>query len=154
MSKTFTIELPDDIAQQLGVATNAVEAPLQKLILDTLNTLSELRRSLQNDNLLVRASAVKKLGELGIEAAIPDLAQALKDRDHIVKAAAVDALRKIGTEDALSIIGQNQHTNRQNSTNVPSLMSLAGTLKIGTIDLGENHDRYTAEDLEQELSDA
>lgn len=104
MPKTVTIEVPDDLAQQLGVPDDAVEAPLQKLIVNVLSTLAELVRSLQHESFSIRVSAARKLGELGLEAAIPALEKALSDENSIVRSAVVEALQTIGTEEALALL--------------------------------------------------
>ena len=74
MTKTVTIKLPDDLAQQLGISGDGGESSLQKIVLHTLTTLAELMRSLQSDNPTVRAHASIGTTDLG------------ENHDHIAEA--------------------------------------------------------------------
>ena len=122
MYKTVTIELPDDLAQQLGISDDAVEDPLQKLITDTLCTLAVFVRLLKDEDATVRAETTKRLEELGVESVI----QAVLEQN-------------IKKDESLQNVGYD------------SLIALAGTLHLGTTDLGEHHDRYLAEDSALDL---
>ena len=154
MTKMVTIELPDDLAQQLGISGNGGEGSLQKLVLHTLNTLAELMRSLQSDNPTVRAHATKELGDMGAETAISALCRALKDNDLAVQRITMEALQKIGTEEALEALAQHPSVRFDEATSIfifDPLSALVGTLQSDVTDLGKNHDRYLAEELEREL---
>lgn len=154
MSQTVTIELPDDAVQKLGVPADALEAPIQKLVLDMLNILDELVRSLQHSKASIRIQSAKTLGNMKIEAAVPALRQALKDNDLMVQESAVEALKKIKTADALQAISQHPFVRLDKTTSkfiFDPLSALAGTLESNVNDLSENHDLYLAEDLEREL---
>ena len=154
MSKTVTIELSDDLAQQLGAFDDGGESSLQKTVLHTLHVLAGLMRSLQDDDPAVRAQAVKGLGGMGAETAIAKLAEALADPDLMVQHSAAIALRSIGTIEAVTMLNRQEPMSVEGSItelDYEPLLALAGTLKLGTTDLGENHDRYIAEVLEAEL---
>lgn len=154
MTKTVTIELPDDLAQQLGVSGDGGEGSLQKIVLHTLTTLAGLIRSLQSDTPTVRAHAAKALGDMGSEIAVSALCRALRDSDLAVQKITVEALQKIGTEEALEALAQ--HPSVRFDEAIPTfvfdpLSALVGTLESDATDLGENHDRHLAEELEREL---
>lgn len=157
MVKTVTIELPDSVVQKLGdvqhlsASSRAVESSLQTLIKNTLDLLSELTQRLQGQDETLRAEAASKLGDLKLEAAIPALSQALSDNSNLVKDAAEHALKTIGTQEALSALDQAKDAQLNTTSDFDSLAALVGTLDLGTTDLGENHDKYIAEALEQEL---
>lgn len=154
MSKTVTIELPDDLAQQLGVSGNGGEGSLQKTVLHTLTMLAELMRSLQSDNPTVRAQAAKGLGDMGAETAVSALCRALKDNDLAVQKNTVEALQKIGTKEALGALAQYPSVRFDEATSTfvfDPLSALVGTLQSDVADLAENHDHYLAEELEREL---
>ena len=154
MSKTVTIELPDDLVQQLGVSDSSEEDSLQKIVLHTLTVLAKLMRSLQSNNPTVRAQAAKESGDMGAETAIIKLAEALTDPDLLVQHSAATALRSIGTTEAMTMLRKQDSMSVESSItelDYEPLLALAGTLKIGITDLGENHDDYIAEVLEAEL---
>ena len=155
MNKTLTINLPDKLEEQLGILTDASDNSLEKLILQTLQTLANSIQSLHDANPNVRAKAATKLGLIGTETAIPALIQALEDNDINVRQAAAKALRQIGTEYALEVLEHGLSTeslsSAQDSTFDP-ITPLIGTLHLETIDLAENHDRYLSEALELELN--
>ncbi|MCU0568027.1 MAG: HEAT repeat domain-containing protein [Oculatellaceae cyanobacterium Prado106] len=151
MSKTLTIELPDDL-EPLSVQANALNQPLEKFVLQALNAIATLLQDLQNPNPQIRQAAVEALGAMGTEIAVPTLSQALNDENPRVRQATVDALRKIGTETALSAISQNAPSEAEQTSHYPSIASLIGTLHLGTTDLAENHDYYIGEALAQELN--
>lgn len=154
MSKTVTIELPDDLAQQLGVDDSSGEGSLQKIVLHTLTVLAELMRSLQSDDPTVRAHAAKALGDMGAETAVLALCGALKDNDLAVQRITAEALQKIGTEEALEVLAQHSSVRFDEAIHTfvfDPLSALVGTLQSDVTDLGENHDHYLAEELDREL---
>lgn len=153
MTKSLTIELPDDLTERLGTLAATSDASLKELILQTIQLLAASMQSLQDENPTVRANAARTLGFMGTTSAVPALGQALQDEDLMVRQAAADALRHIGTEPALALLAQQPSGQlSQNNAVVDSLSALIGTLNLGTTDLAEHHDRYLAESLEQELN--
>ena len=154
MSKTVTIELSDDLVQQLGVSDSSGEDALQRIVLHTLTVLAKLMRSLQSNNPTVLAQAAKELGNMGAETAIAKIAEALTDPDLLVQHNAATALRSIGTTEAMTMLRKQDSMSVESSItelDYEPLLALAGTLKIGITDLGENHDDYIAEVIEAEL---
>ena len=155
MTKTLTINLPENLEEQLGNLTNATDDSLEKLILQTLQTLANSIQSLHDANTDVRVKAATTLGLMGAETAIPALTQALEDNDITVRQAAAKALRQIGTESALKVLEQKLSTESSSSaqdSNFDPITPLIGTLHLETTDLAENHDRYLSEALELELN--
>ena len=155
MTKTLTIELPDNLSEQLRTLTDPAEESLEKLILQTLQSLANYLQSLQEANPAIRANAAKTLGVIGAETAIPALGQALHDKDSSVRQCAAEALQLIGTESALALLAQQQSEQSLASREAEAfdpITPLIGTLYIGTTDLAENHDYYLAEALERELT--
>ena len=155
MTKTLTIELPDELTERLCILVATSDDSLEELILQTIQLLAASIQFLQNEDPTVRANAVRTLGFIGTELAIPALGQALQDEDLIVHQAAADALRHIGTEPALALLSQQSsetlprpHVNAA----VDPLSDLIGTLHLGTTDLAEDHDRYLTDALKQELN--
>ena len=152
MSQTLTIELPDDIMQQAEASANAMPIPLQKLMADVLVAFLGSLQSLQNADPDIRTKAIAEIGNLKTEATIPILKEALQDEDLTVQKTAATALQNIGTEQALNVLRQSSYAQDDPlSADFDALLDLAGTLDIGTTDLGDNHDRYIAEVLEREL---
>ena len=153
MPKTLTIELPDNLEERLDILANAVDESLEKLILQTLQTLVTSMQSLHDASSVVRVKAATTLGLIGTEAAIPALAQALADDDIAVRQAAAEALRQIGTESALAVLGQEAPDSVSSTPDLTfdPITPLIGALHLGTTDLAEDHDRYLTEALEQEL---
>lgn len=149
MTTTLNIELPDNLIEQLGVSTESVEVPLQKMVLQSLQTLANLTRSLHDKDLKVRIQSVHKLGERG-EEAISALRYALNDDDLTVQKSAVDALKKIGTEEALHALSKHPFVRVDEHTSdiiFDPLSVLVGSLKFDVSDLAENHDFYIAKEL-------
>lgn len=146
MTKTLTIELPDNLSEPLGAIADTA---LAEFVLQTLQLLASTTQSLQDANPLERAKAATILGLVGTDTAIPSLAQALDDEAPAVREAATSALQKIGTQPALALLKQTEAA--ASSITVDPLASLIGTLHLGTTDLAENHDHHIAEALEQEL---
>lgn len=154
MSKTLTIELPDDLSERLGTLAATSDASLEELILQTIQLLATSMQSLQDENPTVRVNAARTLGFMGIASAVPALGQALQDEDLVVRQAAANALRHIGTEPALALLNQpsSEPSAAHDNAAADPLSALIGTLHLGTTDLAEHHDRYLAESLEQELN--
>lgn len=153
MTTTLNIELPDNLIEQLGVSTESVEVPLQKMVLQSLQTLANLTRSLHDKDLKVRIQSVHKLGERG-EEAISALRYALNDDDLTVQKSAVDALKKIGTEEALHALSKHPFVRVDEHTSdiiFDPLSALVGSLESDVSDLAENHDHYIADELAREL---
>lgn len=144
MPRTLTIQLPDSLEQQLSLFPDADSSPLEDIVLQTLHSVAQLMRSLQDHDPNVRIQAVKTLGTIGLASAIPALSQALEDKHGGVRQAAADALQTIGTESALIVLANKQFQTTQGSdapsTVDDSLSALIGTLHLGTTDLAENHD--------------
>ncbi|MEL7070613.1 MAG: HEAT repeat domain-containing protein [Cyanobacteria bacterium J06634_6] len=154
MPKTLTIELPDNLQEHLGLPIDAPDDSIKDLILKNLNTLATLIGALHNTDPILRAQAAIKLGNMQAENAVDVLAQSLQDENLIVRSSVTEALRKIGTDKAITLLAQhNSEKSYDSETDLDyePLLSLAGTLDIGTTDLGENHDKYIAEALEREL---
>jgi HEAT repeat protein len=153
MTKILTIELPDDL-EQLSIQANALNKPLEKLVLQTLSAIAGLMQNLRDANPQTRKGAAEALGTIGTEIAIPSLSQALHDENLSVRQATLDALRKIGTEAAISAISHELPSviEPSNLKGYDPITPLIGTLHLGTTDLAENHDRYIGEALAQELS--
>ena len=154
MTKTLTIELPDDLSERLGTLAVTNDASLEELILQTIQLLATSMQSLQDEDAIVRANAAKTLGFIGTASAIPALGQALQDEDLVVRRAAADALRHIGTEPALTLLSQQSSETAvvaHDDTAADPISDLIGTLHLGSIDLAENHDLYLAEAFNQEL---
>jgi len=155
MTKTLTIELPDDLSERLGTLAATSDASLEELILQTIQLLATSMQSLQDENPTVRAKAARTLGFMGTASAVPALGHALQDEDLVVRQAAVDALRHIGTESALAFLSQQSSETAvaaHDNAAADPLSTLIGTLHLGTTDLAEHHDLYLAESLEQELN--
>jgi predicted transcriptional regulator len=154
MTKTLTIELPDDLEQQLALQANALNQPLEHLLVQSLSAIATLIQALQDTNPEIRKDAAEALGIIGTETAIPLLAQLLHDETLQVRQAATTALRKIGTESALAAISTEQSSSAESaySTEYDPITPLIGTLHLDTTDLAENHDRYIGETLAQKLN--
>jgi predicted transcriptional regulator len=154
MTKTLTIELPDDLEKRLAVQANALNMPLERLLLQTLSVIATLIQALQDANPEIREDAAEALGAIGTETAVPLLSQLLQDETPQVRYAAAEALRKIGTETALAAISTNSSLSppSNQSTEYDPITPLIGTLHLGTTDLAENHDFYIGEALAQELN--
>jgi HEAT repeat protein len=155
MTKSLTIELPDDLTERLGTLSTTSDASLKELILQTIQLLATSIQSLQDEDPTVRANAARMLGFIGTESAVPALGQTLQDEDLVVRQAAVDALRHIGTESALALLSQQSSETpvaAHDDAVADPLSALIGTLHLGTTDLAEHHDRYLADSLEQELN--
>jgi predicted transcriptional regulator len=154
MSKTLTIELPDDLERQLAIQAHALNEPLERLLLQVLSAIATLIPALQDANPELRKGAAEALGAIGAETAVPSLAQLLQDENIQVRQAATDALRKIGTDTALAAIATEPSLSVEPypATDYDPITSLIGTLHLGTTDLAENHDRYLGEALERELN--
>ena len=58
MTKTLTIELPDNLEERLDILANAVDDSLEKLIFQTLQTLVTSMQSLHDASSVVRVKAV------------------------------------------------------------------------------------------------
>lgn len=152
MAKTITIELPDDLEQQLAVQANALNQPLEGIVLQTLIAVATQIQALQDANFEVRRNAAEALGRIGTEAAIPVLAQALNDENLHVRESVAIALRKIGTEAAILALTHDLPSESSVSSEYDPITPLIGTLHLGTTDLAEDHDRYIGEVLAQELN--
>lgn len=153
MTRTLTIELPDDLEQQLAIQANALNEPLERLLLQTLSAVATLIQALQDANPEIRQDAAEALGVIGVATAVPLLSQLLRDETLPVRQAATDALRKIGTDAALTAIATESLSAEPNhSTAYDPLTPLIGTLDLGTNDLAENHNRYVSEVLARELN--
>jgi predicted transcriptional regulator len=153
MTRTLTIELPDDLEQQLSIQANTLNEPLERLLLQTLSAIATLIQSLQDTNPEIRKGAAEALGMIGTEMAVPLLVQLLPDESLQVRQAATDALKKIGTASALAAIATEQTSLAESNyaTEHDPITPLIGTLHLGTTDLAVNHDRYIGEVLAQEL---
>ena len=154
MPKTLTIELPDNLEQNLGLSTNTADDSLKGIILDTLNALAELIKALQDAETSNRMQAAERLGDMRAELAIHALSQALHEDEMSVRYSAQEALQKIGTNEALNLLDAYLSTQSTIPTLDPAyapLLSLIGTIELDVTDLGKNHDRYIAEELEREL---
>ncbi len=153
MTKTLTIELPDNLQEHLGLSSSAADASLEAVILQVLQTLANSIQSLQDINPAIRITAAQTLGILGTATVVPALAQVLHDPDQNVRRAAIQALQQIGTESALATLARelSSKASTQPSAFDP-IASLIGTLHLGTTDLAENHDHYLTADLERELN--
>ncbi|WP_416666588.1 HEAT repeat domain-containing protein [Egbenema bharatensis] len=151
MTKLLTIELPEELEQQLVVQAHALNAPLESLVVQTLTALSTLIQSLQDDNPAMRQGAAAALGAIGTEAVVPLLVQSLQDDIPQVRQTAEAALRKIGTETALTAI-KTAFPPKSRVDRYDPITPLIGTLHLNTTDLAENHDRYLGEALTQELN--
>jgi HEAT repeats len=153
MTKTLTIELPDNLKERLGLPANSADAFLEVVILQTLQTLANSIQRLHDPHPAIRVKAAQTLGILGTATVIPALVQVLHDSDLNVRQAAIQALQQIGTESALAALvrGLPSETSAHPQAFDP-LSSLIGTLSLGTTDLAENHDRYLTADLERELN--
>ncbi len=149
MTTKLTINLPENLEEQLGILTDASDNSLEKLIFQTLETLTTSVQSLNDVNSDVKVQAATTLGIIGNEAAIPALTQALQDNDISVQQAAEKALHQIGTESALKVLEQEFSTelSAQDSTFDP-ITPLIGTLHLETTDLAEKHDHYLSEAIE------
>jgi len=153
MTKSLTIELPDDLTERLGILAATSDVSLEELILQTIQLLAASIQFLQNEDPTVRANAARTLGFIGTEAAVPALGQALQDEDLLVRQVAAEALQHIGTEPALALLAQQSpEQSFQKNAAADPVSALIGTLHLGTTDLAEHHDRYLAESLEQELN--
>lgn len=155
MSKTLTIELPDNLSEQLRTLADSADESLEKLVLQTLQVLATSMQSLQEANPAIRANAAKTLWVIGAETAIPALGQALHDKDSSVRQCSAEALQLIGTESALALLAQQQSEQSLASCEDEAfdpITPLIGTLHLGPTDLAENHDHYLAEALERELT--
>lgn len=153
MTKTLTIQLPDNLQERLGLPASAADASLEAMILQTLQILANAIQRLQDSHPAIRITAAQTLGILGTATVVPALAQALHDRDRNVRQAAIQALRQIGTDSALAALAR-EWPIEEASTQPPAfdlIAALIGTLHLGTTDLAENHDRYLTADLEREL---
>jgi HEAT repeat protein len=152
MTKTLTIQLPDNLPERLGLPASAADTSLEAVILQALQTLANSIQCLQDVNPAVRAKAAQTLGILGNATVIPALVQGLYDPDRNVRQAAIQALQQIGTESALAALAQELSPETSAQPPVDPIASLIGTLHLGTTDLAENHDRYLTADLERELT--
>jgi HEAT repeat protein len=154
MTRTLTIELPDDLEKRLAVQASTLNVPLEHLLLQTLGAISTLIQSLQDASPEIREDAAEALGAIGAETAVPLLSQLLQDETLEVRQAAAAALRKIGTDAALEAISTESSLSplSDQSTEYDPITPLIGTLRLGTTDLAENHDFYIGEALAQELN--
>jgi HEAT repeat protein len=152
MTKTLTIQLPDNLPERLGLPAGTADTSLEAVILQALQTLANSIQSLQDADPAVRANAAKTLGILGTATAIPALVQGLHDPDRNVRQAAIQALQQIGTEPALAALARELSPEAPTHASVDPIAALIGTLHLGTTDLAENHDRYLTADLEQALN--
>ncbi|ELS03531.1 HEAT repeat protein [Xenococcus sp. PCC 7305] len=150
MTKILTINLPDNLEEQLGVLSNSIDNSLEELIIQTLQSLANSIQSLHDTDPDIRKKAATKLGLMNTETAIPALIQALDDNDIDVRQAAAKALQQIGTETALKALQREPELSHDFIFD--PITPLIGTLHLETTDLSENHDHYLSEALEQELN--
>jgi HEAT repeat protein len=79
-------------------------APFKKLLRRLKNLeIKYLQKTLRHPQYAIRRHAARRLGELKVRKAIPDLIRVLEnDRSHkVVRPAAADALEAIGTDEAI-----------------------------------------------------
>ena len=151
MTKTLTIEVPDNLQERLGIPASAADGSLETVILQTLQTLAHSIQCLQDPTPAVRIKATQTLSLLGSETVIPALTDRLRDENLSVRQAAIEALQQMGTESALEALAHARPT-APPTLIVDPIVALIGTLHLGTTDLAENHDRYLTADLERELT--
>ncbi|PSB22855.1 hypothetical protein C7B61_08105 [filamentous cyanobacterium CCP1] len=147
----ITIDLPDDLEQQLTVQANALDQSLETTVLQTLKAVARLIQALQSADASIRHDAAEALGELRTEAAVPVLFQMLHDQNSDVRQSAAEALRKIGTEAAIVALAQASTTESTDTEEFDPITPLIGSLETGTHDLAENHDFYIGQALLREL---
>lgn len=152
MARTITIKLSDDLEQQFVVQANALNQPLEGVVLQTLIAVATQIQALQDANFEVRKNAAEALGKMRTEVAVPMLVQALNDENSQVRESAAIALRKIGTAAAISALAHALPSVSPVPSQYDPITPLIGTLHLGTTDLAENHDRYIGEVLAQELN--
>jgi HEAT repeats len=152
MTKTLTIQLPDNLPERLGLPASGADASLEAVILQTLQTLANSIQRLQDPHPAIRVTAAQTLGILGTATVVPVLAQVLHDPNLSVRQAAIQALQQIGTQSALATLARELPTEASAHAPVDLIAALIGTLHLGTTDLAENHDRYLTADLELELN--
>ncbi|MEL6552630.1 MAG: hypothetical protein AAFQ63_04095 [Cyanobacteria bacterium J06621_11] len=137
MSETLTIELPDSVAQQLKLFADSGNIPLSELIAETLCMFADMAESLQTEDASTQAQLMQKLKERVV------------NTTQLSRAEAVNTLNVDQPDIEQRSVGQK--TDSILDAGHDALLALAGTLELGTTDLGENHDKYIAEALEREL---
>jgi HEAT repeats len=143
MTKTLTIQLPDNLQERLGLPASGADASLEAVILQTLQTLANSIQRLQDPHPTIRVKAAQTLGILGSATVVPALAQMLHDPDLSVRQAAIQALQQIDPKSALATLARELPSEASAQPPVfDPIATLIGTLHLGTPDLAENHDRY------------
>lgn len=137
MSETLIIELPDSVAQQLKSFADSGNIPLSELIAETLCMFADMAESIHTEDTSTQAQVIQKLRER--VANITQLSQ--------LEAANTLDVDQPNTEKRSGL----QKPDSGLEDDYDALLALAGTLELGTTDLGENHDQYIAETLEREL---
>ena len=89
--------------------TGEFDGQFKKLLRRLKNLeVKHLQRSLRHSQYGIRRRAARRLGELKVKKAVPDLIRTLEhDRSHkMVRPAAADALEEIGTDEAIEAVNK------------------------------------------------